>query len=313
MGIETPVVVLAYNRPELTRQVVEAVASAAPGRLYVVCDGPKSGDPADAEKVRQTRDIFENLTWECDVRKIYADENFGLKQRVVSGLTEVFRSTDRAVILEDDCLPDKSFFPFCEELLARYDQNPEVGIISGSCRLRGAQISPYSYNFSTDVRIWGWATWSRTWDQFLVSGALDASWNAHEQHELTASLPSGARRKAMRKMLHRASHLDSWALPFAVHFRQQNYVSAVPRINLIENIGFGAGSTHTRFEDYVSEVPAERMPGSLIHPPTTEANLAMDVLESRLDLRERWRYPLRHPWDTLGRFWRYFRGLSRSS
>ena len=271
MGIETPVVVLAYNRPELTRQVVEAVASAAPERLYVVCDGPKSGDPADAEKVRQTRDIFENLTWECDVRKIYADENFGLKQRVVSGLTVVFRSTDRAVILEDDCLPDKSFSPFCEELLARYDQNPEVGIISGSCRLRGAQISPYSYNFSTDVRIWGWATWSRTWDQFLVSGALDASWNAHEQHELTASLPSGARRKAMRKMLQRASHLDSWALPFAVHFRQQNYVSAVPRINLIENIGFGAGSTHTRFEDYVSEVPAERMPGSLIHPPTTEA------------------------------------------
>lgn len=311
MHTATPVVILAYNRPELTRRIVDALAAVSPTQLYVVCDGPKRGDEEDATLVARTREIFANLSWDCDVTKIYAKENLGLKARVVSGLTEVFESVDKAIILEDDCLPDPSFFPFCEELLSRYEANPEVAIVSGSSRLRGKKTSPHSYVFSADVRIWGWATWSRTWNTFIASGALNAEWDHDDQRDLINSLPRGARRNAMRKMLRGASHLDSWALPFAVHFRQQNYLSAVPQLNLVENIGFGAGSTHTRFEDYVSEVPSETLATPLRHPATTQLNPTFDALESRLDLRERWRYPLLHPWDTAGRLWRYFRGLFR--
>ena len=109
----------------------------------------------------------------------------------------------------------------------------------------------------------------------------------------------------MSKILKSAGTLDSWALPFAVHFAQRGYLSAVPHINLVENIGFGVESTHTQFEDYVSQVPASTMDLPLSHPPVIQVNPELDALESRLDAREWWLYPLRHPISVGARFFRY--------
>lgn len=301
----SPVVLLVYNRPELTRRVLDVVEQARPGKLYVVCDGPVPHDVDDKNRVSETRALFADLAWKCEVVRIYSDHNLGLKKRIVSGLTEVFTTTDRAVILEDDCVPDLTFFDFCDELLTRYALSSDVGIISGASRLRGHAISSHSYDFSEDLRIWGWATWGRTWNAFVTSGDVDARWSPGEQQEIVESLPAGARRKNMRTMLRKAEELDSWALPFAVHFRKSGYVSAVPAVNLVENVGFGEGSTHTRFEDYVAEVPASAMPLPLVHPETTEAHPHLDALESQLDRRERWVYPLLHPIDAFRRFFRF--------
>ena len=77
------------------------------------------------------------------------------------------------IILEDDCLPSADFFRFTTELLDRYADKKSVGLISGSSRLRGRSVSDSSYDFSADVRIWGWATWARTWQSFSGSGDLE--------------------------------------------------------------------------------------------------------------------------------------------
>ena len=306
-----PVVLLGYARPEFTARVFEQIRRAQPSKLLLVMDGPRSNKAGDAENVKRTRELAEQVDWDCEVTRIYSDVNLGLKRRVSSGLTEVFAKVPEAIILEDDCLPDPTFFPYATELLERYREDPRVGVISGSSRLRGKRVSPYSYDFSADVRIWGWATWARTWNPFVDGGDLDAVWSPDDVEAVVASLPAGARRSSVRTMMSRAAGLDSWAMPFVVHCLRRGYANPVPANNLVSNIGFGSLSTHTKFESYVAEVSASAMIFPMEHPPEVLINRALDVWESRRDQWETFRYPLVHPIDTAGRLLRYVTTLLR--
>ncbi|MCF8549954.1 MAG: hypothetical protein K9G09_03560 [Pontimonas sp.] len=306
-----PVVLLGYARPEFTARVFEQIRRAQPEQLFLVMDGPRSNKPGDADNVKRTRELAEQVDWDCTVTRLYSDVNLGLKKRVSSGLTEVFSKVPEAIILEDDCLPDPSFFPYATELLERYREDPRVGVISGSSRLRGKRVSPYSYDFSADVRIWGWATWARTWNPFIESGDLDPVWSSDDVETVVESLPSGARRSSVRTMMSKAAELDSWAMPFVVHCLRRGYANPVPADNLVSNIGFGSLSTHTKFESYVAEVSASAMAFPMEHPPEVVINRALDVWESRRDRWETFRYPLTHPFDTAGRLLRYGRTLLR--
>ena len=308
-----PVVLLGYRRPGMTAKVFAAIREAKPRVLLLVMDGPRPGDDHDAHQVSLTREAVATVDWDADVHRIYADTNMGLKVRVSTGLDEVFSLVDEAIILEDDCLPDASFFPYATDLLERYRADPEVGMIAGSSRLRGHSVSRYSYDFSGDVRIWGWATWARTWRTFADSGDLEKRWSALEARAMSKKFPRGARRSAMRKMLTTADQLNSWALPFVVHCVGKGYANPVPMVNLVENMGLGPSSTHTKFESYVAHVPGEDISLPLSHPPQVRVNSDLDRRESRSDSIELLRYPLRHPVDTVLRLYRYARLLRAKS
>jgi len=307
-----PVVLLAYRRPQQTRRVLEAIRAAKPRDLFLVMDGPKPGDANDHERVEQTRAVVENVDWECNVRRVYAPENLGLKVRVSSGLDAVFSEVESAIILEDDCLPSATFFPYASELLDRFSTNEKIGLISGSQRLRGRKLSDSSYEFSRDVRIWGWATWGRTWRNFRDSGDLDAQWTAQEALALGDYFAPGPRRRSMVSMMSKSTTLDSWALPFAVHCVKRGYLNPVPAVNLIDNIGLGGGSTHTGLESWVAQVPRADLALPLIHPGTVEYGGRIDEMESSLDAKEFIFFPLRRPFEVAGRLWRFGLSLLRS-
>tara|TARA_B110000977_G_scaffold155864_1_gene198299 strand:+ start:467 stop:1423 length:957 start_codon:yes stop_codon:yes gene_type:complete len=309
-----PVALFAFNRPDLTSKVFEVIRAVKPPKLFLIMDGPRSGIAEDQELVAKTGEVLAAVDWECEVVRDYATSNLGLKRRITSGLDLVFASCDSAIILEDDCVADPSFFAFCSELLERYGLDPRVGTIGGSSRLRGQWISDNSYGFSRDIRIWGWATWARVWHEFSSSGDLDAAWNEMEQEEILTQLPSGPRRRSFRSMLEKAAKLDSWALPFAVHCMVRGYLSVVPQNNLVENIGFGNLSTHTKFEDFVAQVPAERISFPLVHPAQAQHDSQIDSLESKSDAREWIVYPLLHPFDVAARVMRFIlHKLARST
>ena len=304
-----PIVLLGYRRPTHTRQVFDAIRRAQPAELFLVMDGPRDDSREELTLVSETRKMVEEVDWECSVHRIYADVNLGLKKRVSTGLDEVFASVDRAIILEDDCFPSPTFFPFASELLELYADDDRVGIISGSQRLRGRVLSDASYEFSNDVRIWGWATWARTWRTFRQSGDLEVSWTDAEASRLGEMFAPGPRRKSMVSMMRRSGQLDSWALPFAVHCVRQGYLNAVSGVNLISNTGLGGSSTHTAFESYVAEVPREDIEFPLRHPTEVKYLGQFDEIESRLDARERWLYPLKHPLDTVRRVYRFVKRM----
>lgn len=112
--MKTPVAFLIFNRPDTTQRVFDAIRQARPPKLLVVADGPRGDRPEEAEKCAATRKIIETVDWDCEVLKNYSDINLGCKNRVSSGLNWVFEQVDSAIILEDDCLPDPSFFPFAK-------------------------------------------------------------------------------------------------------------------------------------------------------------------------------------------------------
>lgn len=308
--LSVPVVIIIFRRPNLTRQVLEAIAEAKPPRLFVIADGPRPGRPDDLMAVKATRELFDEISWECEVTRIYAEKNLGLRNRVISGLDEVFSQVESAIILEDDCVPSPDFFTFSSELLARYQAEEKVSLISGN-NFAPKKNERNSYYFSRHANIWGWATWRRTWNQFRVSKTV-AELSHSEQEQILESIPGVSQRASFHKLLKLSEGLDSWAIQFAAFNYLNQLLSAVPSQNLVTNVGFGGESTHTKFESWADEIPLGNLKFPLRHPQS----IAPDYAEMRRESSRKtlaWiSYPILHPWDTFRRIIKYVRTSSKT-
>lgn len=157
----TAIVFLIFNRPEETARTFAAIKAARPSTLLVVADGPRLDRAGEQELCARTRTVIDGVDWPCEVLRNFADANIGCGRRVSSGLDWAFSQVDEAVILEDDCLPDPSFFPYCDELLERYRTDERIMMVSGNNFQNGASRTWDSYYFSRLPHCWGWATWRR--------------------------------------------------------------------------------------------------------------------------------------------------------
>lgn len=308
--MKSPVVLIVFRRPELTKRVLQSLMQYEPTKLYVIADGPRSGSEADKVLIQQTRDLFNHLSWDCEVIRDFSDTNLGLRERVLSGLDFVFSREESAIILEDDCVPSAPFFRFAEELLQKYSGHQDIALVSAN-NFGFFQRPSSSYFFSSHAHIWGWATWKRTWVEFR-SNSRERFVAETNFQEILDLIPTRGKRKAMEKMLRTEKTLDSWAINFSIFCYQNQKLAAVPKVNLALNIGFGANSTHTKFESYADEIKAGDLRFPLRHPDRLEANLC-EMRKESFGKRLRWFiYPLVHPFDFVGRVARYFKILKSS-
>ncbi len=298
--LDVPVAFLIYKRPDVTRRVFAAIAAARLRRLYVIADGPR--DEAEAARCAATRAIIEEADWPCEVFTNYAETNLGLKRRVSSGLDWVFAHEEQAIILEDDCLPDPTFFHFCAELLERYRDDERIMQIAGTNPLRGAHRPQASYFFTSYMHIWGWATWRRAWQHFDVTMSQWADPQARE-HVLGQFEDLKEREFWLRQWSQcYEGTVDSWALGWSFVCRARDGLSVMPCHNLISNIGFGLEATHTLVKNRVAALPAQPMTFPLQHPTTVIRDVEADRLLSRVTLL---RPPLyRRAVNRLRRYWR---------
>ncbi len=262
----TPVVLLIFNRPDTTARVFEAIAAARPQQLLVVADGPRADRPGEAEACAATRAITERVDWPCEVRREYAEVNLGCARRVSSGLDWVFDLVQEAIILEDDCLPDPTFFRFCAELLDRYRDDERVMAVSGDNFQEGHRRTADSYYFSIFNHYWGWATWGRAWRLFDLRMSLwpeirDGGW-------LRGILGHPNAVRYWTDIFDRAyrDEFDSWGYPWTFSCWVQGGLAVLPEVNLVSNIGFDARATHTKTVEPNMVVPAEAMEFPLRHP-----------------------------------------------
>src|SRR5262245_28287086 len=107
-GLGTPVLLVIYRRPALTRRVFGAIAKARPRRLFIAADGPAT--PADREACELTRTAVQHIDWDCEVFQDFSDQSLGLNRRMISALNWVFTKEESAIVLEDDCLAGVRFF-----------------------------------------------------------------------------------------------------------------------------------------------------------------------------------------------------------
>ena len=88
--------------------------------------------PGEAQRVDAVRALSKEIDWECETKTLFRSSNRGCKLAVSEAITWFFEQVDAGVIMEDDCVPDSSFFPFAAELLERYAHENRVFLISGN-------------------------------------------------------------------------------------------------------------------------------------------------------------------------------------
>jgi hypothetical protein len=284
--MNAPVALFVFNRPETTVRVVEAIRAAAPPLLLVVADGPRPGVPSDEEACREVRALIDRTDWPCPVRTNYADANLGCRVRVASGIDWVFDEVPEAILLEDDTLPDPTFFRFAGELLDRYREDDRVISISGNNFQGGRRRGSASYYFSRYPHIWGWATWRRAWSQYDRDLARwpalrGEGWLANvlrrrvEIDYWTDVFDSVAR-----------GEVDAWSYAWLFTCWVEGLVAVLPNRNLVSNIGFGSGATNTSSDSPFARLSTEPMEFPLVHPDHRTADAEADALTGCTMFRE---------------------------
>ena len=270
----TPVLFLIHRRPELAVQVLGAIRQARPARLLVAADGPE-GDL----RCQQTRRlVLQGIDWPCSVLTHFSQAQLGCRKAVSQALDWGFGLHEKLIVIEDDCLPDVSFFQFCTELLERYEGRPEVMQISG-CNETGHEPSDgYSYFASRFPSIWGWASWRRAWqhhDPYLQA------WPALRQTTTWSKTCRFRGEAAWRTSLYDAGcagDVDAWS--FAWNFAQhaRGALSLIPSRNLVANLGWGADALHTRdVSDPRARMTTGEMKFPLQHPDVLKADGRADL------------------------------------
>jgi hypothetical protein len=300
-----PVVLIVYNRPDFAEAALKLISLSDPAQVLIISDGPRPEVAGDREVVRQVREACDQSRWNFPIQINAAETNMGLRRRIISGLDWVFSQCEAAIILEDDCAPDSTFFSYAESVLGHHASSDKLGVVSGNNFCGKFWENDYSYGFSTTARIWGWATWRHVWQGFSAQDSIQFSWTEEERDQVLSAIDGGVRRRAMKKMMSSGENLDAWSLAFAVYLLRKGLLNVVPQKNLVENIGFGRRSTHTKFESYTAQVPAEAIELPLLHPRIVEHDEWIEHAESRHYLKRFIGYPLRHPVDVAGRLWRY--------
>ena len=271
MTMRTPVAFFVFRRPETAKQVWAQIRKAEPKRLYICADAANPDREGEAERVAAVRKIVENVDWECDVRRLYAERNMGCHGRIVSALNGIFKTEERLIVLEDDCLPELSFFCYCDELLDRYASDDRILAVCGFNPGADSLSPEESYSFSRNPACWGWATWKRAWRLYDDSMSC---WS--EPRRKAGSL---ARNPDLRGFLGRmvretaSGEVDSWANRWLLSALDANALSCVPRINLVRHLHSAVGATHVT-EDI--GIPAAALDFPLIHPQTIQRNVALD-------------------------------------
>lgn len=244
--LTTPVVFIIFNRPDTTLTVFEEIKHARPQKLFVVADGPRKDKPGEFENCQAVRKIINSVNWPCEVLKNYSDINLGCKKRVSSGLDWVFSQVEEAIILEDDCFPDISFFQYCSELLAKYRNIDSVMMISGHNLTNKWENINNSYYFSRYPEVWGWATWRNAWKKYDLTMKEWPEFKKNKMLEKMFKDPKNIIKWYVDFRTCYENRADTWDYAWVFSCWLNNGLCVIPTVNMIENIGFDKSATHTK-------------------------------------------------------------------
>jgi GR25 family glycosyltransferase involved in LPS biosynthesis len=239
----SPILLLIFNRPEKTQLVFDAIKKQRPERLFIAADGHRENRIGEKKLCEATRRIIEQVDWSCELKTLFREKNIGSKYAVSSAINWFFEDNEYGIILEDDCIPNDSFFTFCSQLLMRYEHDQSIMHITGTNLNDTVKYGDGSYFFSHYPNVWGWATWKRAWDKFDLELADDQCYLSVINS--TFRYYSERRFWKSRLDLVRSHHLDAWDYQWMFSIWREKGLCVNSNYNLVENIGFGNDSTHT--------------------------------------------------------------------
>ncbi|MCC5943761.1 MAG: nucleotide-diphospho-sugar transferase [Bernardetiaceae bacterium] len=269
---KTPILLLLFNRPETSVQVVQHVAKVKPAQIYIATDGPRLHKSKELELCQKTiATVLDSITWSCEVKTLFRTENLGCQQAVSQAITWFFSQVEEGIILEDDVIAGESFFSYCEELLIRYRNSPEVMEISGFNHRDFKD--KYTYYFSHYNRIWGWATWRRAWQKFDfdMQGADTFEGKHIFKNQIEKKFWTDAHRNI------KTGEINSWAYRWKYSIWKNKGVAIVPNKSLTYNIGFSEAATHTEEKPNFIKINHFRTITEIKHPKKIIVSRSKDL------------------------------------
>lgn len=247
---DIPIVLFMFKRTETTLRVVDRISKIKPRKIYLLAD--EGRNETEKKMVHDCRNAVENsINWNCEIIKNYANENRGVYENIALGAKWVFEKESSAIFLEDDNLPELSFFQYCKELLTKYENDTRILWICGTNYLgEYSGNDEASYLFTKHLLPCGWASWS---DKFLTY--YDFNLNSLREYDIYNRLRltynntrlynqqiDSIRKELSRK--NRGLRYHSWDYHMALSVRSNNLFGISPIVNQIKNIGVDEHSEH---------------------------------------------------------------------
>lgn len=275
-----PILLLVFNRPDLTTRVFQAIRQVRPRTLYVSADAPRTNSDSDLVLCAEVRQIVTNIDWPCNLHTQFFSSNQGCRDGEALGMEWFFSEQPEGIILEDDTLPLSSFFSYCQCLLERYRDSRRIFSISGNSFLPAPSCGRASYFFSSYADYWGWAGWRRSWESYDRHIKEFPSW--HQGDGLAKVFPSRAdARNYWYSILEQTfrGHIDTWDYQMLFNMWMHNGCSIMPTVNLVRNLGFRADGTHTtrpQQPSWLRRAVFADLESPLRHPDSIEVNALFD-------------------------------------
>jgi hypothetical protein len=241
----TPVLVIFFNRPDTLEQVLLKLREIKPKKVFLAQDGARENNESDMQNIIACREVVDSvIDWDCDVEKLYRDKNLGCRHAVSQGIDWFFSNVEEGIILEDDCVPHDNFFTFTAKMLEQYRDDDRIGMVCGSnVTNQNCGVVDEDYYFSRMPLVWGWASWRRVWKNYDVTLS---QWPKNKN--IVNFLNDKILIKNWVSIFHRVyvGKIGTWDYQLNFMFWKNNFLTIVPKENLITNIGFDDRATHTK-------------------------------------------------------------------
>lgn len=290
-----PICFIVFKRPIETRIVFDSIRRAKPKKLFIYGDGPRAGNLSDQTKVQEVKKIFKSIDWDCDIYTHFSDVNLGSKVTESAAISHFFSNVDHGIILEDDCLPNDSFFTFCAQMLHEYESDSRIMHIAGTSLLPHLTSNYDStYYFSNVVHGWGWATWRRAWSLY------DIKMKEFPGKSFYPNLLNRFKDKKMAKYYLKIlinahnNKIDCWDYQWMFTIWNNDGLCITPARNLIKNIGFGIEGTYcTTDTNNLGNLETSEI-GEIFKPNNFTPNFMYDKLEFYKFTRKKLSFYLKH-------------------
>lgn len=299
--LDIAVLLVIFNRPDTALQVIRSIKKVKPKRLYIAADGARPHKEGEAKLCRETREtVLNEVDWDCEIRTLFREQNLGCARGVSGAISWFFETEEMGIILEDDCVADKSFFTFCEELLHFYKEDERIMQIAGCNIQQGNWRGKGSYYFSRYAEIWGWAAWRRAWKCFDFE--MKAYPEFMEQGGLANLFHNPGVQKRWKSNFEKMRNEDPptvWGYRWMFSVWKENGLCITPNVSLVQNVGFDERAVHTKNPDNpFGKIKAQALEQEIVHPQVVVPDIYADAFTTALrhqpPLLERARLKINH-------------------
>ena len=230
------IAVFAYQRPSHLKRVMMSIENSKIGNdIYLFIDGPKNKkDKLNQKYIRLQSENFKNKN---KFKIIQRSKNLGLAKSILYGVTILSKKYDAVIVLEDDTVPYKDFFPYMIYCLKNFSKENQIGAI---CSYQFSDFTNFKNNkfiLLNNFITWGWGIESKKWIQFI---------NFKNNKLKKLSLKKTIYKKVINKTSFKK---NIWSLDFIKYnyFKKKKFI--FPTNSLIKNIGFDGTGTNSKYSD----------------------------------------------------------------